>query len=82
MISPTTNTMLTIDVSRVQQVYCGKANTCCCGCAGRYNENPRRIKQVVRHIEMLAREGNQVIVDDEFVSVQTKARMYTAYYCK
>jgi hypothetical protein len=28
--------MITFDISRIGHVYSGKANKCCCGCAGKY----------------------------------------------
>jgi hypothetical protein len=66
-----------VDPKTVVRVYSGKARTCCCGCSGKYSEDPIQIARVLAIIE-----ANSAKVDSCFpvyVAVEVGARQYIAY---
>lgn len=70
----------------VERAYSGKANTCCCGCAGKYYESSgddkhrAMVTKIVNKINATILSGAQPMTDDEYVSVDVGGRMYTAYF--
>lgn len=43
--------------SHWKKSYTGKAETCCCGCAGNYSENPRALTAQINRISRILAEG-------------------------
>jgi hypothetical protein len=84
----------TLTVEDVVQVYSGKANTCCCGCAGRYWDREdahtlleekkwaRQAKRVLKLVQENFDELRGMLnldMPSYFASVDIGARMYTVY---
>lgn len=72
-----------IDVARIKQVYSGKANRCCCGCAGNYYEDERNKRRIAKLLQSnpatILEDG---IGDEELFSVEVGNRLYIAYLTK
>ena len=71
-----------LDPANVKEVYSGKPGRCCCGCSGKYSDNPNTIKRIVGYINAnreAAKATNNYIEDNELVSVDTDTRRWIAY---
>lgn len=71
----------------IEKVYFGKADCCCCGCAGKYHTSKAMVTKAKKRID--AALINPSSVDDIFhhydefsniVSIQSGGRMTTIYY--
>jgi hypothetical protein len=76
-----------IQLRDVQSVYSGRNNTCCCGCAGKHTdieENSKVVKQHVKRINQLLRDGHIDLAGPTFISATSESgqRVYIAYYKK
>lgn len=67
-----------LDLSQVSRVYSGKANHCCCGCSGKYNESPKAIKLMYKKFLKLTSELLEF--EDTYVSFETNTRLNIIYY--
>lgn len=79
------STKVRLDPRIVSSVYTGRPG-CACGCRGRHTSDPRSIKMVVRTLNLLMEEGNDVDVSltpfgdhDGYVAIQTENRLRIAY---
>jgi hypothetical protein len=83
MVNKNINELSTTDVKKV---YSGVANAsgnhCRCGCRGRYFEDARNIKRILKIVKNVAFAGGKVDRDDQnvYADVTVYGRSYTLYF--
>jgi hypothetical protein len=77
------NTLPTIKPADILRVYSGRANYCCCGCAGSYRYNPAHRAAARRHARRRidAKEFNAAQVKRVLGIVQARAASTAADFC-
>lgn len=73
------NTIDTIDFSKITSSYSGAAGKCCCGCSGNHSTSPIAIKRQINRIKKLAAEGYEVEIETFHVAVEKGNRIYIVY---
>ncbi len=68
-----------IDYTKVTRVYSGRPG-CGCGCRGKYYDDTRNIKRIVKAMYNNLSDATRIDYDNELAAVETDTRYYWAYF--
>ena len=77
-----------MDLSKIEKAYSGKAETCCCGCAGTHYEatgganDTKQIARIAGIVESALLTGNADEIDNDttYTAVVIGKRIYVVYW--
>jgi hypothetical protein len=79
----TTATATTINpacATKIEKSYAGASGKCCCGCAGKYSENPRTIKAAMTRANKMLANGGELSIGSCYIAVDLDSRVTILYF--